>query len=62
MKAVDELIRTGHLRLERRGASTGPVATRERVVSLTRYDTETVKGDPELAIKAWKKRAADASV
>lgn len=59
-KAVDALIEKGHLREERRGKSVGRVATRERVVCLTRYDTETVKGDPNLPIKLWKKRGADA--
>jgi DNA-binding MarR family transcriptional regulator len=59
-KAVNELIEKGHLRLERRGRNYGRVATRERIVSLTRHDTETVRGDPELPIKLWRKRQADA--
>lgn len=53
-KAVDELIRAGHLRLERPGTSIGRVSTRERVVSLTRYDSETAKGEPDLPKKLWK--------
>jgi hypothetical protein len=55
-KAVDELIKTGHVRLQRPGTNIGRVATRERVVSLTRYDTETAKGEPDLPKKLWQKR------
>ena len=55
-KAVDELIKAGHLRLERRGTSIGRVATRERVVSLTRYDSEMAKGEPDLPKKLWQQR------
>lgn len=59
-KAVNELINGGHLRVERRGRNIGRVATRERIVSLTRHDTETAKGDPDLPIKLWRKRLGDA--
>ncbi len=59
-KAVTELINAGHLRVERRGRNHGCTATRERVVSLTRHDTETAKGDPDLPIKLWQKRCANA--
>lgn len=58
-KAVDELINTGHLRLERPGTSIGRVATRERVVSLTRYHTETAKGEPDLPKKLWAQRISN---
>jgi DNA-binding MarR family transcriptional regulator len=60
VRAVNELIEKGHLRQERGGKSTGSVATRERVVSLTRWHTETVNGDPELPIKLWNRNAANA--
>lgn len=60
-KAVDELIQTGHLSLERRGGNSGHTATRERVVSLTRYDTMTRKGNLELPIVIWRAAAEDAS-
>lgn len=53
-KLVDELIEKGHVREERKGRNRGLVKTRERVVSLTRYDTETIAGDPSLPIKIWK--------
>lgn len=53
-KVVDELIEKGHLREQRAGRNRGFVKTRERVVSLTRYDTETSVGDPKLPIKIWK--------
>ena len=59
-KAVDELIELGHLRVERRGSNIGPVAARARVVSLTRFDTATVEGDPDLPHKLWKQRCANA--
>ena len=59
-KAVDELIKAGHLRLERRGTNIGRVATRERVVSLTRYDSETAKGEPDLPKKLWGQRISNA--
>lgn len=55
-KLVDELVAAGHLREERRGRNRGMVKTRERVVSLTRYDTETHVGDPALPIKVWRQR------
>lgn len=53
-KLVDELIAAGHLREERAGRNRGMVKTRERVVSLTRYDTETDVGDPKRPIKVWR--------
>ncbi len=53
-RCVDELIASGHLREERRGRNSGRVQTRERVVSLTRHDTETAKGDPDLPTKRWR--------
>jgi hypothetical protein len=55
-KAVQELIETGHLRQERKGRNYGRVASREKVVSLTRYDTESSAGNPELPIEVWKKK------
>jgi DNA-binding MarR family transcriptional regulator len=58
--AVDELIDKGYLREERRGQNFGRVATRERIVALTHHDTETFKGDPDLPIKLWRKRHANA--
>jgi DNA-binding MarR family transcriptional regulator len=55
-KAIDELIEGGFLREERRGRSRGNAASRERVASLTRYDSDTHIGDPDLPIKTWKQR------
>lgn len=55
-KLVDELIDAGHLREERKGRNSGCVKTRERVVSLTRYDTEMHVGDLSLPIEVWKKK------
>ena len=55
-KLVDELIKRGHLREERKGTNTGMLRTRERVVSLTRYDSEMNAGDPELPLKIWRTR------
>lgn len=54
-KLVAELIEKGHLREERKGRNRGQVKTRERVVSLTRYHTETVAGDPAWPIKVWER-------
>lgn len=54
-KLVDELIKAGHLREERKGRNRGQVKTRERVVSLTRFDTDTSLGDPELPLEVWRK-------
>jgi len=54
--AIDELVAGGFLREERKGRSRGQAASRERIVSLTRYDTDTVRGDPDLPIKLWRKR------
>lgn len=61
IRVVDELIDKGHLHEERRGRNSGVVATRERVVSLARYDTETRVGDPELFIKRWRERLRNPS-
>jgi len=54
-KAIDELVAGGFLREERRGRSQGSAASRERVASLTRYDTDAIAGDPDLPIKTWKR-------
>jgi len=54
--AIDELIAGDFLREERKGGNRGNAASRERVASLTRYDTETAAGDPNLPIKTWKRR------
>ncbi|MFC7291717.1 helix-turn-helix domain-containing protein [Hirschia litorea] len=56
--AIDELIEKGHLKLERKGRSFGDSRTRERVVSLTRFDTVTCAGDPDLPLKVWRKMHA----
>lgn len=53
-KLVDELIEKGHLREERKGRNRGMVKTRERVVSLTRFDTETHAGEPGLPVTKWR--------
>lgn len=58
-KCVLELIEGGWLSVERAGRNTGPRATRERVVSLTRYDTDTTAGDPDLPLKTWRKGTAN---
>ena len=55
-KLADELIATGHFREERRGKNIGQLNTRERVISLTRHDTETNAGDPDLPINVWKQK------
>lgn len=55
-RAVDELIKTGHARIERKGKNRGPNATRERAVSLTRWNTETAAGNPSRPIEIWEKR------
>lgn len=54
-RIVDELIEAGHLQEERKGCNRGNVKTRERVVSLTRYDTETCAGNPNKPIEVWCK-------
>jgi len=46
----------GFLREERKGGNRGNAAGRERVASLTRYDTEAAAGDPDLPIKRWERR------
>lgn len=53
-KLVDELVEFGFLREERKGRNRGIIKTRERAVSLTRYDTQTSVGDPDLPKKIWK--------
>jgi len=55
-KAVDELIEGGFLRQERRGRSRGSAASRERVASLTRYNTDAIAEDPDLPMKTWERR------
>lgn len=61
-KSVNELIDGGFLKEERKGRSRGNAASRERIVSLTRYDTEVIAGDPNLPIKIWKRNSkSDAS-
>lgn len=55
-RLVIELVEKGHLRIERNGRNRGQVKTRERVVSLTRYDTETSVGDPSWPIKVWREK------
>jgi hypothetical protein len=55
-KAIDELVAGSFLKEERKGRSRGNVASRERVASLTRYNTDTTVGDPDLPLKAWEKR------
>lgn len=57
-KIVDELIEKGHLREERKGSNRGCVKTRERIVSLTRFDTEMHAGDPALPKSVWKAQQA----
>jgi hypothetical protein len=52
--AIDELIEGGFLRVERKGRSDGAVSARERAVSLTRYNTDTLVGDPELPMRVWE--------
>lgn len=51
---VNHLIWGGHLREERAGRNRGSVRTRERIVSLTRFDTETSPGQPNRPIQRWK--------
>ena len=55
-KAIDELIEGGFLREERRGRSRGNAASRERVASLTRYNTDAIAEDPDLPMKTWERR------
>lgn len=52
--AISELLDGGFLREERRGRNRGCGSGRERVISLTMYDTETTCGDPDLPIKVWQ--------
>ncbi|WP_018997960.1 helix-turn-helix domain-containing protein [Hirschia maritima] len=56
--AIDELIEKGHLKLERKGRPFGDSRTRERVVSLTRFDTVTCTGDPDLPLMVWREKHA----
>ena len=57
-KSINELIDKGHLNIERKGRNQGELRTRERMVSLTRFDSETAAGDPDLPIKIWKQANA----
>ncbi|MAP94619.1 MAG: hypothetical protein CMK07_06670 [Ponticaulis sp.] len=52
--AIKELIDKGHIFEERVGRNTGTRASRERVVSLSRWDSDTRKGDPERPKKVWR--------
>lgn len=61
-KLVDELVEKGHLREERKGRNRGFTKTRERVASLTRYDTEMHAGNPELPIEVWNAKRAGEKV
>lgn len=54
--ALKELIDKGHLFEERVGRNSGPRLSREKVVSLSRWDSDTRKGDPELPKKVWRER------
>jgi hypothetical protein len=54
-KALDELIEKGHCIVERPGRNRGHKGTRERVVSLTRWDSDARKGDPDLPNKIWQR-------
>jgi len=56
-RAVNELVKAGYLRQERKGRNTGKARSRERIVSLTRFDTETSRGDPDYPNKVWKAKA-----
>lgn len=53
-QAINELIAGGFLKEERKGRNRGNARSRERIVSLTRYDTEAMAGDPNLPIKLWR--------
>lgn len=55
-KSIDELIECVFLHVQQKGRNRGNAHSRERIVSLTRYDTETSKGDPELPIKVWRRK------
>ena len=57
--AVDELIEKGHLTEERKGRTIGQRNSRERMVSLTRYDTETRKGAPDWPIEVWRRNMSN---
>ena len=54
--ALQELIEGGHLFEERVGRNTGQRSSRERIVSLSRWDSDTRKGDPDLPKKVWRKK------
>jgi hypothetical protein len=61
-KSINELIEGGFLKEERKGRNRGNAASRERIVSLTRYDTDATAGDPNLPIRIWKRNSqSDAS-
>jgi DNA-binding MarR family transcriptional regulator len=55
-KAIDELIAGGFLEEQRKGRNRGIRAGRERVVSLTRWPTETRNGQPSLPRQLWEGR------
>ncbi|WP_139792260.1 hypothetical protein [Henriciella litoralis] len=55
-KAIDDLIERGFLRVEQTGRNRGKAVGRERIVSLTHYDTETAAGDPMWPITLWQRR------
>ena len=59
-KAIDELIAGGFLRVEQKGRNRGNASGRERIVSLTQYDTETAVGDPGLPVKTWQRKQKSA--
>ena len=59
--AVQELIEKGFLTEERKGRFKGERHSRERVVSLTRWDTDTRKGDPERPKKVWRDTHSNSS-
>ncbi|QYI99810.1 helix-turn-helix domain-containing protein [Thalassovita mediterranea] len=58
--AIDELIEGGFLKLEQKGRNRGKASGRERIVSLTQYDTETSVGDPSLPVKTWQRKQKSA--
>ena len=59
-KAIDELVAGGFLKVEQKGRNRGKASGRERIVSLTQYDTETSAGDPGLPLKIWQRKQKSA--
>ncbi len=55
-KAVNELIAGDFLRVEQKRRNRGKASGRDRIVSLTQYDTETAVGDPGLPVKTWQRK------